>query len=140
VDERSFETITVKNSVKNGHCFSVVRGGVAERTASAKGQTVKEQNIAPTRRACTRVLINDSRAVGDKYCVLVVWRGSQKRVRESYIGRRKSFNAQFKPVPEREARFGLGESIQGAETRGEPRRSSAMVVEFVANKLRGGRV
>ena len=112
VDERSFEAVTMKNSMKNGHGLGIVRGGVAKGAASAICQAVVEQNIAPTRRACTRMLANDSRAIGDKDCVKGIWRGSQKRVGELHIGGCKNVDARFKPVTERKPGFWLRQSTQ----------------------------
>ena len=111
-DEWSFEALTVKNSMKNGHGLGVVRGGVAKGAASAICQTVVEQNITPTRGTCTRMLANSSRAIGDKNCMLVIWKGSQKCVRKLHIGRCENFDARFKPFAEREPRFRLRESTQ----------------------------
>jgi hypothetical protein len=98
--------------MKNGHGLGVVRGGVTKRTASAIRKTVEEQNIAPARRACTRVLVNDSRAIGNKNCMLVIWKGSRKRVRKLYIGGCKKVDARLKPITERGSRFGLRKPAQ----------------------------
>jgi hypothetical protein len=140
VDERSFEALAVEKAMKNGHCLSVIRGGMAERTAGAIRMAVEKQNIAPTRGACTRVLVSDSRAIGNKNCMLVVWRGSQKRGRELNIGGCKDVDARFKPITKRGSRFRLRKPAKWAKTRGEPRGAIAMGVEFITNELRGGRV
>jgi hypothetical protein len=126
--------------MKNGHGLGVIRGGVAERATGAIRKAVEKQNIAPARGACTGVLVNDSRAISDKNCMLVIWKGSQKRVGELHIGRCKNVDGSLKPITERESRFGLRKPAQWAKTRGEPRRSIAMVVKFITNELRGFRV
>ena len=89
--------------MKNGHGLGVIRGGVAKRAAGAIRKAVEKQNLAPAGRARTRVLANDSRAIGDKNSMLVIGKGSQKRVRELHIGGCKNVHARLKPITERGA-------------------------------------
>jgi hypothetical protein len=58
------------------------------------------------------VLVDDYRAISNENCVVVIWRGSQKGVKELRIRGREGNNARFEPVTEREPRFGLGEAAQ----------------------------
>ena len=58
------------------------------------------------------MLVDDDRAISDKDCVTVTWKGSHNRVKELRIRGREGSNARFEPVTEREPRFGLGEAAQ----------------------------